>query len=353
VVNDKNKRSFVDVRKRSLPKNIVRPIVVPERESLSLEQAVEFFVQAKRVEGVRDATIKGYYEHISYLLDYMTEREGIALPLLSDLDSALIRRYIHYLLHDRVRYKDSEGRKDKTIGLSPTTVNIRLRTLRTMCRFWHKEGMTDSNAMENIKPVKTDEVDEVRGFTDEEISVILNSLDDTRFADWRDKVLILLLLDTGLRPSEACSLTIDRVDFITHTLSVPSKIAKNRRNREVPLSREVSRLLKELYEESLEYFGETEYVFNNAYGDPFNADTFRKRLNRLKKRIGMERISPNMFRQTFCRKYIINGGDIFTLQKIVDHADIQTTRKYIQMDMTDIRGQHNKYSPVHRILKRK
>ncbi|MGX2961848.1 tyrosine-type recombinase/integrase [Peribacillus sp. JNUCC 23] len=58
-----------------------------------------------------------------------------------------------------------------------------------------------------------------------------------------------------------------------------------------------------------------------------------------------------MFRHTFCRNYILNGGDMFTLQKIVDHADIKTTRKYIQMDSEHVRQQHNRYSPAHRVLR--
>ncbi|MEH7378590.1 hypothetical protein [Neobacillus drentensis] len=50
--------------------------------------------------------------------------------------------------------------------------------------------------------------------------------------------------------------------------------------------------------------------------------------------------------------YVLNGGDIFTLQRILDHADIQTTRKYVQMDSEHIREQHNKFSPLRNIIKR-
>ena len=345
-----NKRVLVGTRKRKLPRES-KPII-PDKDDMSLDDALELFVQAKRVERVRDSTIRDYYSHIEYLSDYMTEVECLKKPFIGDLTAVLIRRYINYMLTEKTRYSGIKGRRDKFVGLSPTTVNIRLRTLRTMCRFWYKEGISDINAMENIKPLRLDEEDEVVGLTDEELRSVIANLDELQFAEWRDKILIIVMLDTGLRPGEACGMTIDRVDFRTLTLSVPSKVAKNRRNRDVPLSRDVAKMIRELYEESIEYFGETEYVFNNAYGEPFTSDAFRKRLNRLKRRIGMSKLAPNMFRHTFCRKYIINGGDIFTLQKIVDHADIKTTRKYVQMDMTDIRGQHNKYSPVHRILRR-
>lgn len=351
------KRSFIGtrVRKVTRPVEIQRPPSEREviEEEITLQQALTLFIRAKEAEGVRPRTIRDYINHIGYLTDYMTQVKGILKPLVSDLSADLIRDYIKYMMTEKRRYEGVEGRKDKTIGLSPNTINIRLRTLRTMCRFWHNEGLLQEDVMKNIKPVRLDEDDEVPGLSDAEIELLLNSFDETQFAEWRDKILCLLLLDTGLRPGEACSLTIDRVDFKMLTIYVPSQIAKNRRHREVPMSREVAKLLKELYEESLQYFGETEFIFNTAYGEPYTADAFRKRLNRRKKMLGLERLSPNMFRHTFCRNYLINGGDIFTLQKIVDHADIKTTRKYIQMETEHIREQHNKYSPVKKILKRR
>lgn len=353
------KRSFVRtrVRKVTQPREVQQPNVTrtqsQQNNELSLQQALTIFIRAKEAENVRPGTIRNYINHIRYLSDYMTEVRGLPGAYLRDLTPDLIRDYIIYMRKEKVRYENAEGRRDKRVGLSVDTINIRLRTLRAMCRFWHDEGYLPSNPMANIKPLRKDENDEVPGLTDAEIELLLASYDDSQFADWRDKVLILLMLDTGLRPTEACELTIVRVDFERLVLYVPSQVAKNRRNREVPISPEIANLLKELYEESLMYFSETEFVFNNAYGEPFTTEAFRKRLNRRKKKLGFERLSPNMFRHTFCRKYLLNGGDIFTLQKIVDHADIKTTRKYVQMELDDIQLQHNRYSPARRILKRR
>lgn len=350
------KRKYIGtrVRKVTQPTTVQQPSKNRQHEhDLTLQQALTLFIRAKEAENVRPRTIRNYMNHITYLSDYMTEVRGFRNAYLKDLTADLIRDYISYMLNEKRRYEGLEGRKDKTVGLAVDTINIRLRTLRTMCRFWHAEGLIEEDPMANIKQLRKDADDEVPGLTDAEIDLLLSSYDVSQFAEWRDKILILLMLDTGLRPGEACELTIDRVDFDLYTLYVPSQIAKNRRNREVPMSREVAKLLEELYEESLQYFGETEFIFNNAYGEPYTADAFRKRLNRRKKKLGMEKLSPNMFRHTFCRKYLLNGGDIFTLQKIVDHKDIATTRKYVQMGMDDVQAQHNKYSPAKRILKRK
>ena len=163
----------------------------------------------------------------------------------------------------------------------------------------------------------------------------------------------MLLLDTGLRINEAISLTAEQVDFQQNTVFVPSKIAKNRKYREVPISREISKRLRQLLVETEQYFGEGCQLFMNAYGEDFTADAFRRRLNRLKTKLNIPKLHPHMFRHTFARNYILNGGDIFTFQKILDHADIQTTRKYIQMDAKHLRQQHNEFSPVRRLFNHK
>lgn len=351
------KRSYVGTRDRKVTQrnNVPQPSLTPKDEpkSYTLQQALTLFVRAKESQGMRPRTINEYIRHIGYLTDYLTEIRGVLEPFVDDLSGDVIREYVRYLLTEKRRYKESSGRRDKTVGLAPDTVNIRLRTLKTMCRFWHAEGIAKINAMENVKFVSKDEGDEVPGLSDATVDLILSSFDETQFSEWRDKVICLLMLDTGLRPTEAVELTIDRVDFRMLTIYVPSQVAKNKRNREVPVSKEVAKLLKELYDESLSYFGETEHFFNTAYGEPMTADSFRKRLNRRKERLGLEKLSPNQFRHTFCRSYLFNGGDIFTLQKIVDHADIKTTRKYVQMESEHVRSQHNKYSPIKRIYKRR
>ena len=320
---------------------------------LTIEQGLTLFIRAKEAEQVRSSTIRNYMNHIEYLTDYLTEVKAYNQPKLKDLTAELIRDYIHYLLYERLRYKGIEGRQDKTMGLSPNTVNIRLRTLRTMSRYWANEGYIEANFMEQVNPIRIDEPEDRQGLSDAEIDLLLHSYDETSYADYRDLILIYLLLDTGLRINEAVGLTSERIDYDRLVLYVPSRVAKNRRNREVPISVEVSKKLLELHSETSGYFGDSERIFFNAYGEPFTADAFRKRLNRRKNRLGLERLSPHMFRHTFGRNFLLNGGDIATLKRILDHADIETTRKYAVMDNEDIKMQHNRYSPLKDVLKRK
>ncbi|MCC2250365.1 tyrosine-type recombinase/integrase [Virgibacillus sp. AGTR] len=315
---------------------------------MKISEALEVFVQAKRAEGCRERTVGEYYRHISYIIDYLGED-----ILLDNLTPDMIRSYISYLLSERKAYEgDNKRQKDKK-GLSPNTINIRLRTLKTMCRFWYQEGYMLNNPMSTIKLVKSNHVPEVQGLTDEQVRSVLNYYDERMYSEWRDKTLVYLLLDTGLRIQEAVSLTIGQIEVRQNLLVIPSEIAKNRKYRDVPVSREIVKQLLELYQESRRYFGNIDRIFMNSYGEPLKADTFRRRLNRLKKKIGMDTLHPHQFRHTFARDYLLNGGDLFTLQRILDHADIKTTRKYIQMDTEHIQTQHLKHSPVRKYIRRR
>ena len=321
-------------------------------ERYTLDEALELFIRAKEAEGVRARTIHDYRQHVGYFKVFLNE-SGYVLSDISELSAKVLRDYILYMKNTKKPYMGIDKREKQVAGLSVNTINIRLRTMKTMCNFWYKEKIIQINPIDNIKYVKDDEHNEVQGLSDDEMNRLLSCFDTKEFAQWRDKVLILLLLDTGMRINEAVNMKISHLDIKTQSIHIPSYIAKNRKGRDVPVTRAVGKLLQELKEENSGYFDESEYIFFNAYGEVFTADAFRRRLNRIKKKVGIEKLHPHMFRHTFCRNYILNGGDIFTLQKIVDHADIKTTRRYVQMDKEHINQQHNKYSPVRKYLDKK
>jgi integrase/recombinase XerD len=323
---------------------------VPQFRDVSylLLEAIDIFIRAKTAEGLRPGTIKGYHDIFRYFRQWLNDDTTIIKEITSDK----IRQYINYLRTERTPYAEDPIRKQDGKGLSVYTINIRIRGLSTFFRFLFNEGIIPINPMKNILQVRDDAHEEVPGIPDNHIDAILSSYDDRQFAQWRDKTLIILLLDTGLRIGEALSLTADQVDFKELTVTVPSQIAKNRKSREIPISREVAKRLRQLLDETEQYFGEGCNLFMNAFGEDFTAEAFRRRLNRLKRKLNIPKLHPHMFRHTFARNYVLNGGDIFTLQRILDHADIQTTRKYVQMDNEHIREQHNKFSPLRNIIKR-
>lgn len=347
---DKNtgRKSFIRERKGASKRAVPAPAVDVYR--MSFKDALNAFVIAKKAEGMRPRTISDYHKHMQYLTEFLTEHHP-EVTTIQDLTPTIIRDYINYMKYDRVQFDGIEGRDKGVKGLSDMTINVRLRTLKAMCRFWHAEGYLPTNPAENIKLMKMDEdEDSLEGFTNAELKRLFGVLDTRQFSHYRDKVMFLLLLDTGIRVNELVNVKITWLDQKQLTLTVPAEISKNRKARDIPVTRKVMKMLLELHEETKEYFGETEYLFLTAYGDLMTADAFRRRLWKYAKKAGLKRATPHMFRHTFARDYLLNGGDVFTLQRILDHADIATTRRYVQMDTEHIKAQHAKFSPAHKYL---
>jgi site-specific recombinase XerD len=89
-----------------------------------------------------------------------------------------------------------------------------------------------------------------------------------------------------------------------------------------------------------------ERVFLTAAGLPISKDSVEKIIQRLAKRTGITRLHPHLFRHTFAIRYLVNGGDVFTLQKILGHASLDMTRKYVTLANADVKEKHILYSPV-------
>ncbi|WP_083964274.1 tyrosine-type recombinase/integrase [Shimazuella kribbensis] len=317
---------------------------------ITLEEALELFVNAKKAEGMRLRTIHDYYQHIEWFRRFLSEFYP-DVNFIQQLTADLIRNYINYLKDERNPFAGIDKRERPRKGLAVSTINIRLRTLCTMCRFWAEEGYLTTNPMEKVKLLKSDSVDDLTGFTEKELKKLFGVLDTRQYSCFRDKVIMLLLLDTGIRINELVNIEIQHLDVKQLTLTIPAEIAKNRRSRTIPVSRKIMKLLLELHKENKSYFEPTDYLFLTAYGDQAIPDTFRRRLYVYAKEAKVKRATPHMFRHTFARDYLLNGGDIFTLQLILDHADITTTRRYIQMNKDHVQAQHRQYSPASKYLK--
>ncbi|MFF0831323.1 tyrosine-type recombinase/integrase [Brevibacillus sp. NPDC003359] len=314
-----------------------------------LDDAFQLFYNVKKAEGMRERTLADYKAHWRYFREWIDENYPDIK--LDEITSTIAWKYYIYMANGRTKYAGVHKREIKGQALSPTTVAIRIRTLRTMFNFWSRERMLDINPVANLKPPKEDE-DEIEAFTDDQLHKLINTPDTRTFAGFRDRTLMLLLADSGLRIQESLGLKTEHIDVKSRCIHLSAAMNKNRKPRIVPVSSEVLRLLFELMTENKSFFGDREHVFLSAYGDPLTSDTVRKRFARYGVEAGISedvRVSPHTFRHYFCKMYLLNGGDLFTLQRIVGHADISTTRKYVQMSDENIRAQHAQFSPIMRL----
>ncbi|MBE1443911.1 tyrosine-type recombinase/integrase [Paenibacillus sp. OAS669] len=330
-----------------------QPVEYVELPSYTLEEAVEFVVKVKRAKNLKERTIDGYIDNMRYFIEWVSEHYGELS--IQDVTTAIIREYVLWCAEEKEYYSGhpykSEYDKDRR-GLSPASVNVRIRVLRTFFSVLHDEEIIDRNPAQNVSLMRQD-VDTVQPLTEDELRRFLKAPNQRQWAQWRDYCIIITILDTGARLNEICSLEKAEIDFVKKQITLPAIKNKNRRSRVLPLSTETARLLRQLIVESEKHF-ESTYVFTTNYGEQLSEKTVQKAFDKYAEKAKLGRsVSPHVLRHNFASMAAENGMSVFHLQKIMGHAEIATTRKYVQLSEESIADQHKRFSPLSRVMKRK
>ncbi|MBO9604990.1 MAG: site-specific integrase [Paenibacillaceae bacterium] len=228
-------------------------------------------------------------------------------------------------------------------------MNVRIRTLKCFLRFLHDEGHLQTDLAARIKLQKVAE-DSIGAFEKEHVLLLLAAPNQREYTGFRDYVLLTVLFDTGLRINEALRLTVDDLNLTSKTITVRASVAKNGKSRIVSMSKRTAELLDALVQENRKQFAKrcssTVFLLNNSKPLTYNQAYERIRLHGEKAGITGIRVSPHTFRHTFATLYVMNGGDPFSLQKILGHHDMSMVRKYVQLNQHDLQMQHAQSSPL-------
>lgn len=320
---------------------------------LTLDQTLDLIIAGKRAEGLRERTLHDYIKSWGYFTNWL-KKSYPEIETVDQLTTEVFRNYINYMKYDARKYDGHKfiDAEKQDIGLSDTTINIRLRVLRAFFNYLEKEELIEFNPMDNIKLLRQD-IDLTDCFTDEEVKELLRQPNQRDYVGFRDFVAMNLLLDSGLRIGELVNLRVSDIDFKTRFITINGDKSKNRKPRLVPISAYVSKLLLQLINENQEHF-KTDRVFLSCYGEPLEENQFNKRLKYYAEKAGIKgkKTTAHAYRHTWAKNMILNGCDAFTLQKMGGWADIRTMRRYIQMDIEDMRRSHDDFSPINRLKKR-
>lgn len=324
-----------------------------EPQECSLEEAVDFVVKVKRAKNLKKRTIEGYVTNMRYFIDWTSERYGEIQ--IHDVTADMLREYVLWCSEEKEYYEGHPFKADYEKGkrgLAASSVNVRIRVLRTFFNVLHQEGIIGHDPAKNVSLMRQDE-DTVEPLTNEELQRLLKAPDKSQWAQWRDYIIMVLIIDSGMRLNEICALEKTEINFAKKYIVLPASKNKNRKSRVLPLSSETIRLLKQLIAESSAIF-DSPYVFTTNYGEQLSEKTIQKAFTKHaeKAKIGRS-VSPHVLRHNFATMSAESGMSIFHLQKILGHAEIATTRKYVQLSEESIQEQHGKHSPLSRIMRRK
>jgi integrase/recombinase XerD len=162
----------------------------------------------------------------------------------------------------------------------------------------------------------------------------------------RDRAIILVLFDTGLRASELCAITIGDVNIDRSNIKV---VGKGSKERVVFFGRRTAKALWRYLVLQLASSKPDDTLFSVGNPDDFRSMSrcvLRTLLKRIGERAGVPNVYPHRFRHTFAINYLRNGGDLFTLQELLGHSNLEMVRRYARIAQIDCANAHQQASPV-------
>jgi integrase/recombinase XerD len=159
----------------------------------------------------------------------------------------------------------------------------------------------------------------------------------------RDRAIVLLLLDTGMRATELCELALRQVDVRNRQVTV---FGKGTKERCLPLGPRTSAALHRYVLESRRDARVNERVFVSLDGTDLTRNGLLRIIYRLGEAAGVEDAHPHRFRHTMAIEYLRNGGNERTLQEVLGHESLEMLRTYTRIAQTDVRNGHAVASPV-------
>lgn len=311
-------------------------------DGLTLRDLIGYWEFHNRTEGKSPHTIDWYNDSLGAFERFL-QREGCSL-LIADVGEMEARAFIADMqTHHWPHGFDAEQR---TGGLTAESIQTRVRALKAFFAWLHRERYTKTHRLKKLPTYKAPRqvVDVLR---EEEITAMLKACASKTGWGMRGQAIVTLMLDTGMRRAEVAGLRTIDVDIDAGWLKVMGKGGKE---RIIPFGTATQRALwRYLRHYRPEPLGEDIYFFLNLDGRPMSESGLASFFARLAKNSGVLRLHAHLCRHTFATRYLINGGDVFSLQQILGHTTLEMVRRYVSFASAQVSVQHRKYSPMDRM----
>ncbi len=318
-------------------------IVETRGRATQLDNLIQGYRLCARTEGKSDKTILIAATALNKLRQFLESR-GYPTDVI-EIGTQELREFILYLQEVRA-FEYHPYTRPQTRGLSGHAINTYLRSIRAFWSWLVREEVITSNPFSKVKvPRPPKKV--IATFSEKQLNAIFKSINIATPAGFRDWTMILMLLDTGIRASELVGLTMDNINLEEGIVKV---FGKGSKERIVPFGAKVQRTLWKYLQRHRPQPANPlrPTLFLTAAGNPITTDRLRTIIEKYawKARIEGVRCSPHTFRHTCAISYLRNGGDVFSLQRILGHSSLEIVRIYVNLAEADIKACHRRFSPA-------
>lgn len=292
----------------------------------TLQQALDHFMLDAQAKRLAASTLIYYRARLTLFFGWC---EGQQLSRVADVTTQDLRRFFVYLQEQ---------------GYSSHYQHGIARAVRRFFNFCTEEGIIDQSPMQRVPMPKVDKK-VLPALTSQEVTRVLG-----KCYSERDKAIVLLLLDSGLRVSEMTALNTDDIDMTTGVVTV--RKGKGGKGRVTQIGARTRKQLSRYYldrNQGPPKKGKSGPVFFSQRGRRLKLDAVVKFMTRLSERSGVH-VTAHKLRRTFAINCLRNGMSEHVLAKLMGHADLAVLKQYLDFTGDDLRSAHDDAGPVDNLL---
>lgn len=258
-------------------------------------------------------TIENYQKQLRYLQRYLEQEYNVKE----------VEEVRAYQIKEFLAMMDDKQRK-------PRYINDLLKVFRTFFNYLKKEGHIRERPTANVKNMKQPKV-KILTFTPNEIRNMLNYYSGRDFLSIRNRTILAMMFDTGMRINEVITLCPDQLredHILVH--------GKGNKERVVPVSAYLGKALMQ-YQMARESYFEGKlperFLFVSRRGKKLTHEGVAKFMKQVATEVGVNsnvRVSPHTCRHTFAHLQLRNGLDIYSLSRVMGHESIAITQRYLE-----------------------
>ena len=228
-------------------------------------------------------------------------------------------------------------RQQLAAGRSPSSINRAIAAARSFCRFLFEEGRLETNPAQALRSIRLGPQLAPKHLTVAEVQRLLSLPDTATPTGRRDRAILMLLYNTGLRVGELCALSRDDVILPAEGWGALQVVGKGRRLHRLPVNRPAADAL-------LAYLADRDdaesALFLNRNGGRFSVRGIALLVNRYLRAAGVtDRSGPHVLRHTFATHALRARPNLRAAQELLGHAWVTTTQRYTHLEVEDLQAQ--------------
>ena len=311
----------------------MKKLKMTEQNFLTLEEGCSRYLDNCRARNLREGTINHYRQSYVQFAKFF----DMKMPV-SEIDEKLYQKYVVFLR--------------ETLN-NDISINSYLRDFITTMHYLMREGYVPQFKMQTIRVDRSG----VETYSETELTTLLKkpNIKKCSFTEYQCWVITNFLFSTAVRQRSLMNIRVKDIDFDNNVVYVT--VTKNRKTLIVPFNKTMGSILQEFLKYR-QHKSSDDFLFCNVFGNQLTKSTSYHMLYEYNKHRGVETTGIHRYRHTFAKQWILNGGNVVSLSKMLGHSSLQITQNYINLLVSDVAKEVesinllDKFTPQQRIKMR-